>query len=242
MRAELLKLRFLPTPRWSAAFILLTLALGVAGTWRWGAGTDQIAVDLALGLPLAIVSIVIGAWVIGLEYGQKTMSRMLAAEPRRSLVVIRKLLLALAATVLLTVVFYGVGYLAFSLAADLNGKQLDRSLYFDQALVSLINNAVYTLVAAGFALLTASMAGGLTAAFVFIFVFSGFFSVLPQVGDWSFSIALTELTDRIIGRSETAGFEDSDPRPLPASLGTVVGWIVLIVGAGWVRFVRSEAR
>lgn len=244
MRAELLKLRFLPTPRWSAIFVLVALVLGVAGTWRWGIGTDQLAVDLSLGLPLAIVSIVIGAWVVGLEYGQKTMPRLLAADPRRSLVVIRKLTLVVLATIFLTVVIYAVGYPAFTLAAEANGAGLDRSLYLDQALVSLINNVAYALIAAGFALLTASMAGGLTAAFVFIFVFSGFFSVLPEVGDWSFSIALTEVTDPILGASEGLGLEepDADPRPLMASLGIVLGWIALITGAGWIRFVRGEAR
>lgn len=244
MRAELLKLRYLPTPRWSAAFLLVALALGVAGTWKWGAGADQVAVDLALGLPLAIVSIVIGAWVVGLEYGQKTLPRLLASEPRRSLVVIRKLVLALITTVGLTVAFYAIGYLAFGLAAEIHGDGLDRSLYLDQALVSLINNSAYALLAAGFALLTASMAGGLTAAFVFVFVFSGFFSVLPDVGDWSFSVALTEVTDPIIGGNAAVDLEGpaAESRPIAASLGIVLGWIVLIVGAGWIRFTRSEAR
>ena len=245
MRAELLKLRLLPTPRWSVAFVLLTLVLGLVATWRWGTGLEQVAVDLALGLPTAIVSIVIGAWVVGLEYGQRTLPRMLAADPRRSLVVVRKIGTAVLATVLVTVVFFAVGYPAFVLAAEGHGAGLDRSLYFDQAQVSLVTNLTYALIGVGFVMVTASMAGGLTAAFVFIFVFSTFFSVLPEVGDWSFAVALSEVTDRILENETT--FVDpetlqSDSRPFGASLGILIGWVVLIVGAGWVRFVRGEAR
>lgn len=245
MRAELLKVRFLPTPRWSAAFLAVTLILGLVATWRWGTGLEQVAVDLAVGLPTAIVSIVIGAWVVGLEYGQKTMPRVLAADPRRSLLVIRKIATAVAVTVTLTVVAFGLGYPGFLLLAEGHGVGLDRSLYLDQAQVALVTNLTYTLIAVGFALLTASMAGGLTAAFVFIFVFSTFFSILPDVGDWSFSVALSEVTDRILDR--TSQFIDpgeltADPRSLVASLGILIGWIVLIIGAGWIRFVRSEAR
>jgi ABC-2 type transport system permease protein len=244
MRAELLKLRLLPTPRWSAAFLVATLVLGIAATWKWGTGLEQVAVDLALGLPTAIVSVVIGAWVIGVEYGQKTMSRLLASDPRRSLVVIRKILTAILATAVLTAVLYALGYLGFAVAAEGHGSGLDRTLYLDQAQVALVTNLVYTLIGVGFALVTASMAGGLTAAFVFIFVFSTFFSILPEVGDWSFSIALSEVTDRILGQRAAFDPEALDPnsRTLAASLGILIGWVVLIVGAGWIRFVRSEGR
>lgn len=244
MRAELLKLRLLPTPRWSAAFVLLTLGLGLAGTWRWGTGLEQVAVDLALGLPTAIVAIVIGAWTVGVEYGQKTMPRMLAADPRRSLTVIRKIVTAVLATTLLTAFFFAVGYPGFLLLAEGHGAGLDRSLYLDQALVSLVTNLAYTLIALGLALITAGMAGGLTAAFVFIFVISTVFTILPEVGDWSFSVALGDVTERIIGRWDQFVDPGLTPefRPLAASLGILVGWIVLIVGAGWIRFVRGEVR
>lgn len=242
MRTELLKLRLLPTPRWSAAFMMLTLVLGLAATWKWGMGLDQVAVDLAIGLPSAIVSVVIGAWVVGLEYGQKTMPRMLAADPRRSLAVVRKILTAAIATVGLTAFFFAIGYPAFLLFAEGHGAGLDRALYLDQAQVALVTNLSYTLIGVGFALLTASMAGGLTAAFVFIFVFSTFFSVLPEVGDWSFSVALGEVTGRMLGNGDVMDGLGRGSRALSSWIGIMVGWIVLIVGAGWIRFVRSEAR
>jgi ABC-2 type transport system permease protein len=243
MRAELLKLRLLPTPRWSAVFLLISLALGLAATWRWGLGLEQVAVDLSLSLPTAIVSIVLGAWVVGLEYGQKTMPRVLAADPRRSLLVVRKLVTAVVVTVALTVVAFGLGYPGFLILAEGHGGGLDRSLYLDQAQVALITNLAYTVVGVGFAFLTASMAGGLTASLVFVFVFSTFFSILPEVGDWSFSVALSEVTDRILGRWQFIDAELlSERRPLIASIGILVGWIALIVGAGWARFTRSEAR
>jgi len=244
MRAELLKLRFLPTPRWSAAFLMLTLALGLVATWEWGVGLEQLAVDLSLGLPTAIVAIVIGAWFVGLEYGQKTMPRVLAADPRRSLTVIRKVTMAVLVTGVLTVLVFALGYPGFLLLAEGHSTGFDRSLYLDQALVALVTNLSYTLVGVGFAFLTASMAGGLTAAFVFIFVFSTVFTILPEVGTWSFGEVLAEVNDRILDRPTVPELESlsSATRPLGTSLGILIGWITLVVGAGWIRFVRSEIR
>jgi len=244
VRAELLKLRLLPTPRWSVAFLLVALALGLVATWKWGAGIDQLAVDLSLGLPTAIVAVVVGAWFPGLEYGQKTMPRVLAADPRRPLTVIRKVGMALLVTFALTVFIFGLGYPLFLLLAEGHGTGLDRALYLDQALVALVTNLSYTLVGVGFSFLTASMAGGLTAAFVFIFVFSTLFMALPDVGKWSFTEGLAEVNDRILDRQSTFEPEalTSTARPLATSLGILIGWIVLVVGAGWARFMRSEAR
>lgn len=244
MRAELLKLRLLPLPRWSLAFLMVTLVLGLIATRKWGTGLDQLVVDLSLGLPTAIVAVVIGAWFTGLEYGQKTMPRVLAADPRRSLTVVRKVGMAVLVTFVLTVLIFGLGYPCFLLLAEGHGSGLDRSLYLDQALVALVTNLSYTLVGAGFAFLTASMAGGLTAAFVFIFVFSTVFTILPEVGRWSFTEGLAEVNDRILDRQTALDPESlaSTARPLGTSLGILIGWVALVVGAGWARFVRGEVR
>ena len=81
VRAELAKVRSMPTPFWCLLAVVVCALLGVAAIWQWGLGADLAGDRLALGFPLAIASIVFGVWIFGVEYGQNTLRRTLSADP-----------------------------------------------------------------------------------------------------------------------------------------------------------------
>ena len=84
MRAELLKLRSMPTPRWTLAILLAFFVGGIVASVIWGVGTDSAVLDLAVGLPGQIAALVVGSWMAGVEFGQNTLRRALSADPRRT--------------------------------------------------------------------------------------------------------------------------------------------------------------
>lgn len=76
MTAELLKLRCLPTPRWTLAAVLATFVITLVIAAIVGPGDGGTALLLGVGLPTQVASIVIGAWMAGVEYGQGTKARI----------------------------------------------------------------------------------------------------------------------------------------------------------------------
>ena len=94
MRAELLKMRVLLTPR-----IMLALALAVpavAALITYLVEPDDIALYrqaplFAAQIGVEIAAIVVGVWIVAMEFSQGTVRRLLTAEPRRTHVVANKL-------------------------------------------------------------------------------------------------------------------------------------------------------
>lgn len=194
-------------------------------------------------LPTAIASLVFGTWVFGQEFSQATMPRLVAVDPRRWLVVVRKVVAILLVVVPVTAILFAAAFPAFDLLADRHDQGLEASRYLDTAVVALIANASYAILGAAFALITASMAGGLTAAFVFVFIFSIALSFVPDVDRWSFSTALADLTTAIEGSAPDPTLVDLAPEHRgPTAALLLVGWLALLLAVGMVRFGRSEVR
>ena len=61
MSAEILKIRSMPTPRWCLFAVMVCFLLGLIAVFFWGTDDDAVGViDLAIGLPLSIASMVFG--------------------------------------------------------------------------------------------------------------------------------------------------------------------------------------
>lgn len=166
MAAELHKLRSLPTPRWTLIAALALVLLGVAIALFTGDADSRDYVDIAegiAGLGSGIGSIVIGVWIAGVEYGQGTLRRALAADPRRGRLLASKLAVAVGAAVALTAVVWLATALLLPIAASANGGDSSAGDILEKSVSSLIGNPVYAAVGCAIATLARSMAGGMTA-------------------------------------------------------------------------------
>lgn len=238
MRAELRKLISLPTPRWTAFAVLACGLLAAIVVFFAGTGGEPADIfSAAVGIPLWIGSIVIGAWMIGVEYGQKTMRRTLSVEPRRLRLIGAKLAVLFAYVTTLTVVacLLGAALLTIAAAGHGGGPELEDVLRVAGA--ALTQNLIYAAVSFFLALFTRSMAGGMTVALAFAFIIDLALSAIPKYGDYSLSMAATEIYASIVG-PELAGFGE-DPE-VGRALLVIAAWLTVLGAASGLRFLRSD--
>ena len=234
MAPELEKLRSLPTPRWTLIVTLGLVVLGFAIALFTGSADESEYVDAAdgvAGLGSAIGSIVIGVWIVGLEYGQGTLRRALAADPRRGRLLAAKLTVAVAAALALTLVVWLATALLLAIAASANAADSPVGDILTQATGSLIGNPVYAAVGCAVAMLARSMAGGMTAMLALVFVLDSLLAVLP-IGDISLGSALGEIAGAVEG-------EDGD-HELGRGILVTLAWVAILLTLAWGRFTRTD--
>lgn len=235
MRAELEKLRSLPTPRFTLAAAVGVLAVTMAIVWvvapeDWD--DYEMAIEISAGLGTAFAAIVLGVWIVGVEYGQKTLRRVLTAEPRRGRLLVAKLGVALASVAALTVLVWALAIPLSAAAASARDVGVEVGGIVDDALVAVVFNQTIAAIGFGVALLIRSMAGAMTATVAFWFVLDGALSVIPGVGDYTLGTAIDAITEPIIGGEGEYGI----------GLGVAVTavWLLALVGGGALRFTRSD--
>ncbi len=234
MAAELEKLRFLPTPRWTLIVTLGLVGLGLVAVVFSGSEKESTYLDAAevmAGLGTVIGSIVLGVWIAGVEYGQNTMRRALAADPRRERLLAAKLALAVAAALALTVVVWSVAALLLPIAASVNGASSPTGDILTASLTSLVANPIYAAIGCAVAMLARSMAGGMTAMLALVFVLDTALTALP-VGDISLGSALNDIGSAIEGE---AGEHDVGHGILVTAV-----WVTVLLTAAWARFTRTD--
>jgi ABC-2 type transport system permease protein len=236
MPAELTKLRSLPLPRWT---LIVQAGLVVIGTLivlltagdRTSDYSDAAILTAAAGT--GVGSLVLGVWMVGLEYGEKTMRRALTADPRRDRLIAAKLATMLGAVILDTIaVFSFAGLLALA-AAAVNGAGSPAGEVARAAGAFLAVNTIYPTVGFAIALLTRSMAAGLTLTLVLIFVVDSALSIVPSLGDYTLGLAVEKIANAIGGDGDT-------DLSLSGAIIAAAGWLTLLLGAGWGRFRRSD--
>lgn len=240
MNAELRKLFALPTPRWTLAATIAGVAIAalVAALAGPGKGEDLLPVQLGIGLTTSIAAIVLGAWMIGLEYGQKTLRRALSADPRRPRLLLSKLAVVLGAVTVVTLVLVAVSAPMFSAIASAHGESMPVGETLQYGLAALVSNLVYATVGFAVALVTRSMAGGMALALAFAFVIDSALSVIPTVGDYSLSAAVVELMAGIAGDGVN-GMPSGDPQ-IAQALAVTAAWLTALLGVSVGRFIRSD--
>jgi ABC-2 type transport system permease protein len=240
MTAELRKLLALPTPKWTlvgtiAAVAIAALVAALAGP---GKGADMTPVQLGVGLGTTVGAIVLGAWMMGVEYGQRTIRRALSADPSRARLLLAKLGVVLGAVTIVTLAVSLISAPLFSAIASAHGESMPVGDCIAYGVAALFNNLIYATVAFALALVTRSMAGGMALALVFAFVIDSALSAIPVVGDYALSAAVVDLMGQISGL-KLNGVDDADPNLLRA-IGVTIGWLVALLGVSVTRFTRTD--
>ena len=85
------------------------------------------------------------------------------------------------------------------------------------------------------------MAGGMTIAFVFFFVIDSIITAIPRVGDYALGSALGNVDEAIRGNDQGI-FGPSETIGTEVAILAVAAWVLLIVGLGIVRTLRTEVK
>ena len=237
MRAELLKLRVLPTPRVIAAVAVvigLLVAVGLAVDDPNDAVTYRDSALAAATTVTSIASILLGVWIVGVEYGQTTMRRVVAATPARPAVLAAKLTWLVAFVTLGTVAICAVGWAMAAAAGLVNGTNIPLHRFGVEVAATLVGNLPYAIVAFTVALLTRSMAGGITITLVLALVVDTLLGAIPTVGDYTFGASIGDVVGTIRG--------DHDAEMWGRGLAVTMGWLVVLSAASWLRFCRADVK
>lgn len=232
MAAELKKLRFLPTPRWTLVVCLGFALMGSLIALFDGSLRASTYVDVAqvlTGVGTVIGSIVLGVWIAGVEYGQNTMRRVLAADPRRERLFAAKVATAVAGSLLLTLVVWATSVMLLSLAASFNDASSPTRDLLTVSAKSFVANPIYAAIGCAVAILARSMAGGMTVMLALVFVLGPALGAL-QI-DIDLGAALREIGRAIEGKSgQAVGY----------AIRVTLAWTVILLTAAWVRFTRTD--
>lgn len=237
MRPELRKLMVLPTPRWTALVLAAGVVIATIFVAIMGAGQDSLAEGFGISVPAWIASIVIGVWLPGLEYGQKTMRRTLSRNPNRVEVIFAKLGVVLLAATAISLIPALIAAPLFALASSGHEATISAPDTIMVGIGGLANNLVYAAAGFSFGLVTRSMAGGMTIALAFFFVIDNLLTAIPKIGDYMLTAASGEIYQAIVG-TEIAG-TDFDVNVLRAVLITFA-WVAVFVGISSVRFLKTD--
>lgn len=241
MRAELAKLRSLPLPRWTLAVeVALVVISTIIVVFAGGSDSDDYATaaQVACGLGTGVGSIVLGVWIVGLEYGQKTVRRALTADPRRGRLAASKLAVGLLAVEASTVLVWALATLLVSLVASANGAGSPVGDVLSLGTGFLVLNAIYATIGWGLALALRSMAGAVTLTLALVYVIGTALAAVPTVGDYTLGVSAYDAASAVTWKDD---FSDGNPDVLRGVLATA-GWIAAFAAAGWLRFTRSDVR
>jgi ABC-2 type transport system permease protein len=238
MSAELLKVKYLPFPRWTAAFLAGVVAImGVALAIVEPTDPDKYVSipNSSVGLVTALTAIVFGVWVSTLEFAAGTLQRTLIAEPDRRRVLTSKLVLvivvAAAAGLLVATAAGGLSHLAANRAGvEIDDGDLAGDLF--GSIPAWVSGAV---IGYGFGLLARSLGGGIAASFVFVLAFDGLVSFIPGAQDYTYGQLSSDLTNHLSGSGDTQS-------ALALAIIGTVAWCAVIVVPGWVRFTRGDLK
>jgi ABC-2 type transport system permease protein len=238
VRAEVLKLRYLPFPRWTgAALAAIVLVVGIVLVIVEPSEPEKYVSipDSSVGLATLVAALVFGVWVATLEFGAGTLQRTLLAEPARGRVLASKLTVALLAAAIggLAVAAAAGGF--SHLAANHAGVAIDDSDLAGSLFGSVPVWITAAAVGFGFGLLARSVGGGIALSLVFVLAFDGVISFIPGAADYTYGQLSQDVTNNISGMGETQS-------GLAIGIAGTILWCVLIVVPGWLRFLRGDLK
>ncbi len=182
------------------------------------------------------VAIVFGGWVLGTEYRQGTVKRMLTSEPRRLRALWSKALVGAVAVATTVGVVGGAGWAT----ASFSGSFVDASVPFEWRVVAAAAFVSVVGAAMSFALsaITRSDSFAIAGTVATLFILDPLIGLIPKVGKFAFGSAVTRVESVIDPAAENLG----EPSTLSLFSGSIaLGlWMLAMLGAGSLLFARRD--
>ena len=236
-RAEIYKLRTHRTPLVCTAGLLIgVLAPSIVMIWytptdpaSYGEGFSNMFESLS-----PLMGIVFGGWLLGTEYRQGTVKRLLTSEPRRLRALATKGLVGAAAMSIVLATVAGVGWSAARLVGSMN----DATVPWDGR--ALLAFSVSTIVAAAFAYslsaVTRSDSFAMVGTVAAILVVGLPLSLVPKVGKYTIFPAITRVEEWVSGNAT----DSLSTLSADAAVFTLAAWLAAFLTAGAVLFARRD--
>lgn len=241
MTAELLKLRLLALPRWTAVAVLAGVVVtgAMLDVFPRDDGAAFIGVMSSVASLLTeVAAIVLGAWAATLEFGSGTLQRTLTAQADRTRVLLAKLGVLVLAVAALAIAAAAAGGGLVDVVTRQQGIDLDRG-DLAQAMFANVPAAIAVAVLSfGLGLLARSLSGAITVTLTFVLVLPGILSLLPDVNRFMYATFEGDMTNRLAGGVPPG----AEVHSLPVAVLGVVVWAAVLLVPGWLRFLRDDLR
>ena len=238
MKAELLKVRYLPLPRWTVvAAIGITLLAGVV-LLAFPPSDPAAYIETPshfVNLAAWVAALVFGVWLATLDVTAGTVQRTLVAEPRRSRVLAAKLVISLAFGALLGLSVAAAAVGLAELAANHAGETIDEGALSAAFFGQVPETIAAAALGFAFGLITLSLGGGISLGILFILVLGGLLSVIPGLEAITYSQLTQDLSNGLTDVGETRN-------SLPVALIGTIAWCAAVIVPGWLRFLRSDLK
>jgi ABC-type transport system involved in multi-copper enzyme maturation permease subunit len=241
--AELLKIRSMPAPRLAliislALVVVAAVIVAIVGPTGTNASAYYDAPATAASIAVSVGAIVLGAWMIGLEFSSKTMRLAATVQPSRLRLLAVKFACALLLILSYMLVVFALSLLIEALMASIGSVSFPFTTQLDDSISLLLQSLLWGAFAFGLALLFRSYTAGLVGTLVFSLLVDPALQLIPTVGKYSFSSAATAIGDLTTGGSSFGTGEPS--LALGVALITAAGWLVVVIGAGSARFITRD--
>lgn len=191
-------------------------------------------VNAAFGL---VFTFVFAGWMGGAEFGWATWRVVLGRDDRRSLHFLTKIAVLVLFVAVGVLVAVGAGVLASFVGALARGATLTYSDAGSTIAGAALFQLVYALVGFSLGMATRSTAVAISVGIGFFLVVQQVAAVVSRLRPFMLSVALTSVTvPNLLDDTDAGVFRMSALR----GWVTILGWLLLAVGAAWATFVRRD--
>lgn len=194
---------------------------------------SEAAVAVA-GLYTILGAAVFGGWILGHEYRQGTLRRVLAIDAARQRVLGAKAIAGVVTLALMTLAIVGAGLGVGAIAAAVNDASMSTAGMGRDLLSLLIPALITGVVAFGCSATFRSDTYATLAALGLVIVFAPLLTIIPTVGPYTLG-ALSDAVSGWVGADQI-----SPPEGATATLLGLGGWLTFAVGSGAVLFARRD--
>ena len=181
-----------------------------------------------------LLAIVFGGWLLGTEYRQGTVKRLLTSEPRRLRAIATKGLVGAGALSAVLVATAGIGWAAAHIVGSMNDVTVpwDGRTLLAAGVTALIGATVaYSLSA-----VTRSDSFAMVGTVTMLLVLTPLLSLIPKVGKYMIGSALEGLSQWMAGDASEALATSS---PGTAAI-TLAAWLTVLLAGGAVLFASRD--